>query len=128
MIYDAYHLVYKEPNKSFRQSGSELLKKIASFSSEYFVLTHKFDESFYDMLMRYARLYTLGNINQIKQNAAFNCSYDDLLMHTYAVILPINIDPDIRQGFNLITDDYADNLYELSDCIALVDKTQVEIK
>lgn len=127
MRYDAYHIVYKEPNKSFRQSGSELLKSIAKFSSEYFVLTNKYSDDMYNMLLKYSKLY-LNNAMQNKQNHSFVCEYDDLILHTYLVLMPTDaLDDNLRKGFALITEDYPDNLYEISPNIALVEKTEVEI-
>lgn len=128
MRYDAYHIIYKEPNRSFRQSGSELLKSISNFSSEYFVLTNKYSDGFYDMLLKYAKLYIANNVNQIKKNQAFTADYDDLIMHTYLVLMPIDaIENKLKQAFSLLTEDYPDNLYEMSSNIALVEKTVVEI-
>ena len=128
MRYDAYHIIYREPNKSFRQSSSELLRSIANFSSEYFVLTDKYSDGFYDMLLKYAKIFISANVNQIKKNQRFSSEYDDLIMHTYLVLMPIDaITGDLKKAFALLTEDYPDNLYEMSSDIAIVEKTVVEI-
>lgn len=128
MKYDAYHIIYREPNKSFRQSSSELLRSIANFSSEYFVLTDKYSDGFYDMLLKYAKIFISANVNQIKENQRFAAEYDDLVMHTYLVLMPVDaITGDLKKAFALLTEDYPDNLYEMSSDIAVVEKTIVEI-
>lgn len=128
MKYDAYHIIYREPNKSFRQSSSELLRSIANFSSEYFVLTDKYSDGFYDMLLKYAKIFISVNVNQIKKNQRFSSEYDDLIMHTYLVLMPVDaITGDLKKAFALLTEDYPDNLYEMSSDIAVVEKTVVEI-
>ena len=128
MKYDAYHIIYREPNKSFRQSSSKLLRSIANFSSEYFVLTDKYSDGFYDMLLKYAKIFISVNVNQIKKNQRFSSEYDDLIMHTYLVLMPVDaITGDLKKAFALLTEDYPDNLYEMSSDIAVVEKTVVEI-
>lgn len=128
MKYDAYHIIYREPNKSFRQSGSELLRSIAKFSSEYFVLTDKYSDGFYDMLLKYAKIFISANVNQIKENQQFIAEYDDLVMHTYLVLMPVDaITGNLKKAFELLIEDYSDNLYEMSSNIAVVEKTVVEI-
>ena len=49
-------------------------------------------------------------------------------MHTYLVLMPVDaITGDLKKAFALLTEDYPDNLYEMSSDIAVVEKTVVEI-
>ena len=118
MNYIGYHIVYQEKDRDFRRTGvSNLLKQIASFSSNYFILNSSLENEMYKIMYDSAKIDR--NREEIKNfQFVYDQSYN--LMHTYLTILPYKVDETTQIILKLI-DDYPSELYKLSNDICSVE-------
>lgn len=109
-----YKIVYQERDQNFRRTGiSSLLKRIAEFSSNYFVLDSSLNSDMYKVLYNNARV---DRENEMIKNSAFVYDRQLMLMNTYMPLMPSD-GSETLDLFIKLTDDYPQELYKLSDDI-----------
>lgn len=109
-----YKIVYQERDQNFRRTGiSSLLKRIAEFSSDYFVLDSSLNSDMYKVLYNNARV---DRENEMIKNSAFVYDRQLMLMNTYMPLMPSD-GSETLDLFIKLTDDYPQELYKLSDDI-----------
>lgn len=109
-----YKIVYQERDQDFRRTGiSSLLKRIAEFSSDYFVLDSSLNSDMYKVLYNNARV---DRENEMIKNSAFVYDRQLMLMNTYMPLMPSD-GSETLDLFIKLTDDYPQELYKLSDDI-----------
>ena len=109
-----YKIVYQERDQNFRRTGiSFLLKRIAEFSSDYFVLDSSLNSDMYKVLYNNARV---DRENEMIKNSAFVYDRQLMLMNTYMPLMPSDGSETIDL-FIKLTDDYPQELYKLSSDI-----------
>ena len=109
-----YKIVYQERDQDFRRTGiSSLLKRIAEFSSDYFVLDSSLNSDMYKVLYSNARV---DRENEMIKNSAFVYDRQLMLMNTYMPLMPSD-GSETLDLFIKLTDDYPQELYKLSNDI-----------
>lgn len=109
-----YKIVYQERDQNFRRTGiSSLLKRIAEFSSDYFVLDSSLNSDMYKVLYNNARV---DRENEMIKNSAFVYDRQFMLMNTYMPLMPSD-GSETLDLFIKLTDDYPQELYKLSSDI-----------
>lgn len=109
-----YKIVYQERDQNFRLTGiSSLLKRIAEFSSDYFVLDSSLNSDMYKVLYNNARV---DRENEMIKNSAFVYDRQLMLMNTYMPLMPSD-GSETLDLFIKLTDDYPQELYKLSNDI-----------
>lgn len=120
-----YEIIYNETNRQFRSTGSTVLKQIADFSSNYFLLSSDGYEYFYKFLMKNAKIvFESFDI----ENERFTYNYESsFILKSYIVLVPSD-NVEFLKAFVLLTNDFPKALYANNINVAKVHLQEFTIK